>query len=351
MVSQVLFHNKLMLVSSAGSVTMIEVMIANEAEQAIEDFNFLTFSGEEVIRFFTSPNPFRSILILITLVIVAYWLSRFLAKFIVTVAQKVATRSDNESNILKAVRLRQVETYLGVTVALVRVVFVIIVAYVAWRILSPEGSKELGGSGAAAIGASAIFIVVAGQTVGTLLRDMTAGSIMIAERWFKVGDYIKIEPFWDVTGVVERLTLRSTKIRSLSGEVIWVHNQKIDAVHVTPQGTRTIAVDVLVNNKELGEKLVKDTMAKLPTGTMLIAEKLKIVESVKWADELWMITVQGKTIPGREWLIENYFIKALENENRRVLKKDRPMVGDPIVRHADPDTERRFRRAVRLQNK
>lgn len=319
------------------------------SEEVIEDIDFLTFSGEEIIRFFASPNPFRSILILVALIIIAYWLSRFLAKFIIIFAQHIAVRSDNEPNALKVVRLRQVETYLGVTVAIVRVAFVVIVAYIAWRILSPEGSKQIGGSGAAAIGASAVFIVIAGQTLGPLLRDLTAGGIIIAERWFTVGDYVKIEPFWDVTGVVERLTLRSTKIRSLSGEVIWIHNQKIDAVHVTPQGTRTIAVDVLVNDKEVGEKMVKATIARLPTGTMLIAEKLKVVESVKWADDLWMITVQGKTIPGREWLIENYFVKALSTQNSKILKKNRPMVGDPIVRYADPVTERRFRRAVRLQ--
>ena len=65
---------------------------------------------------------------------------------------------------------------LGVTVAAVRVVVVAIVAYLVWRLLSPEGSEAISNSGAAAIGASAIFIVIAGQTVGPLLRDITAGN-------------------------------------------------------------------------------------------------------------------------------------------------------------------------------
>jgi hypothetical protein len=289
------------------------------------------------------------LLILIASLVISYWLSRFVAQFIIFIAQRVAVRSDNESDITKSIRLRQVETYLGVTVAVVRVVIVAVVAYVAWRVLSPVESKAVGGSGAAAIGASAVFIVVAGQTIGPLLRDITAGATIIIEQWFTVGDYIKVEPFWNVTGVVERLTLRSTKLRSLSGEVIFIHNQKIDAVHVTPNGVRTLAVDVLVNDKELGEKLVKNTIAKLPTGPMMIAERLRIVETAKWSEELWMLTVQGKTVPGREWLIENYFVAELHNENSRVLKKNRALVSDPIVRYADPVTERRFRRAVRVQ--
>jgi hypothetical protein len=310
---------------------------------------FFIRAGDELTSFFTQANPYRSLLILIASLAISYWLSKFIARFIIVIAQKVAVRSDNESDAAKALRLRQVETYLGVIVAAIRVVVVAVVAYVCWRILSPYESSQFGGSGAAAIGASAVFIVIAGQTLGPILRDVTSGATMIIEQWFTVGDYIKVEPFWNVTGVVERLTLRSTKIRSLSGEVIWIHNQKIDAVHVTPNGVRTIAVDVLVNNKEEGEELIKRTISKLPTGHMTVAGKLKVVDTLKYTDELWMVTVQGKTVPGREWLIENYFVTQLQKENGRMQKKNRVLEGDPIVRYADPDTERKFRRAVRVQ--
>ncbi|MGB3946332.1 MAG: mechanosensitive ion channel domain-containing protein [Candidatus Saccharimonadales bacterium] len=306
-------------------------------------------AGTELADFFTQANPYRSLLILAISLAVSYWMSRFVAEFIIHIAKKVSARSDNESDAAKALRLRQVETYLGVIVAMVRVVIVAIVAYLTWRILSPVESARLGGSGAAAIGASAVFIVIAGQTLGPILRDITSGATMIAERWFTVGDYIKVEPFINVTGVVERLTLRSTKLRSLSGEIVWIHNQKIDAVHVTPNGVRTLAVDVLVGDKERGEELIRRTISKLPTGHMTVAGKLKVVDSIKYTDELWMLTVQGKTVPGREWLIENYFVNQLQKENLRLLKKNRVLEGDPIVRFADPETERRFRRAVRIQ--
>ncbi len=322
--------------------------ISIQWKQLMTSDQFLERAGDELIGFLTQANPYRSLLILLTSLVISYWLSRFVAKFIILIAQKVAVRSDNESDAIKAVRLRQVETYLGVAVAVVRVVIVAVVAYICWRVLSPVESSRIGGSGAAAIGASAVFIVVAGQTLGPILRDVTAGATIIIERWFTVGDYIKVEPFWNVTGVVERLTLRSTKIRSLSGEIIWIHNQKIDAVHVTPNGVRTLAVDVLVNDKDSGNALIKRAISKLPTGYMTLAGKLKVVDSVKYTDELWMLTVQGKTVPGREWLIENYFVDQLQKENARLSKKNRVLEGDPIVRYADPEAERRFRRAIRV---
>lgn len=313
------------------------------------DNDFMTRASAEIGDFFVQANPYRSLLILIAVVMTTYWLSKYVARFIIVIAQRVAVRSDNESDALKAVHLRQIETYLGAIVAIVRVAIVAVAAYIIWRVLSPEGSAAIANSGAAAIGASAVFIVIAGQTVGPLLRDITAGSTIIAERWFTVGDYIKVEPFLDVAGVVERLTLRSTKLRSLSGEVVWIHNQKIDAVQVTPNGVRTMSVDVLVSNKERGQELIKGAIAKLPTGPMTLASKLKIVSSSQWADDLWMMTVQGKTIPGREWLIERYFVSTLEKDNSKNSKKDRPLAAEPIVRYADPDAERKFRRAVRVQ--
>mgnify|MGYP001940800528 CR=1 FL=1 len=183
----------------------------------------------DVSEFFLEPNAYRSVLILMACIIVAYILSKFLADLIIKIAQKVSVRSDIESNEERFIKLRQVETYLSVSIAIVRAIIVAVVAYVAWILISPSAS-----SGAAAIGASAFFIVFAGQTLGMILRDVTAGAIMIIEQWFNVGDFIKVEPFIDVSGVVERLTLRSTKLRSISGEVIWIHNQQIQAAHVTP---------------------------------------------------------------------------------------------------------------------
>lgn len=310
--------------------------------------SFIQTINQAFTEFWSQPNAYRSFLILIASIVLTYWISKYVANAIVYLAQKVSVRSDMESNAVKAVRLRQVETYLGVIVAVVRVVIVAIAAYIVWRTLSPEGSEQLGGSGAAAIGASAVFIVIAGQTVGTILRDITAGATMIIEQWFNVGDYIKVEPFWDVKGVVERLTLRSTRIRSLSGEVVIIHNQNIHAVHVTPNGVRTMAVEIFVNDQTKGEKFVKRAIKTLPTGPTMLATPLRITDSAQWSDDIWRITVEGQTAPGRDWLIETYFINSLNRIDEAKPPEKRIMVDPPIPHWADDVVERRFTRAVRV---
>lgn len=303
---------------------------------------------DEIGKFVTQPNEYRAVLILIFSIIFAYWLSRFLAKGIIFLAQKVSVRSDAETREDRFILYRQVETYLSVAVAAIRVIVVAVVAYVAWRILTPEGSANLGGSGAAAIGASAIFIVVAGATVGLLLRDITAGATMIIEKWFTIGDFIKVEPFLDMQGVVERMTLRSTKLRSLSGEVIWIHNQQIQAVHVTPRGVRTIAVDIFVTTVEAGEKAIQQVASAMPTGATMLARPLKMTKPEQWGEGVWRITVIGETTPGREWLMEQYFVNAIKKIDDDAKKADKLLALEPIARYADPVADKRFKRAVRV---
>ena len=104
---------------------------------------------QETQEFFSKPNAYRSILILIGSLLAAYILSRILTSGIVKLAHVVASHSDNETDEERQVRLRQVETYLSVTIAAVRAAIVATVGVIIWIVISPGAT-----SGAAAIGAS-----------------------------------------------------------------------------------------------------------------------------------------------------------------------------------------------------
>lgn len=297
----------------------------------------------ELTSFFTEPNALRSVFILLLTMAVAYWFSKLIALGILRLAQFVAVSSDTTDDIERQIRLRRVETFLSVAIAMVRALVVGIVAFFTWKLLSPSASVST-----AAIGASAFFVVLAGGTVGMVLRDITAGAAMIIEQWFHVGDYIRVEPFMDVTGVVERMTLRSTKLRSLNGEIIWIHNQHIQAVKVTPRGLRTIAVDIFANNERVGRNLIEKAIETVPVGTMKVVKKPKIARAEQMDEKLYWFTVVGQMPPGREWLMENYFIDSLQELDAR-RRGPKTFVRPPIARHADDEAEKSFKRAVRMK--
>lgn len=314
---------------------------------------FNTTFFDNVIRDFTeliaTPNALRSLLILAISIVGAYWISNFVAKGMIKITQIVANLGDNSSDDSKTLKYRQIETYLSVASAAIRAFVVVIVAYLAWRAMSPVAGNNANANSVAAIGAGTVFIVIAGQTIGIILRDLTAGTVMIAERWFTVGDFIKVEPFMELSGVVEQFTLRSTRLRALNGEIIYVHNQHMTGVHVTPRGVLTTAVDVFVRDIEKGEQAVKQVISAIPKGKMMLAKPLKITSKEKWGNEMWRITVTGQTAPGREWLINDYLIEMIKNIDEGKKKPDRLLVYPPFARFADDAADKRFNRAVRVK--
>jgi hypothetical protein len=289
-------------------------------------------------------TSFRSLWIIVVVFVSAYIITRLVAAIIITIAKKIAVRSDTTSDEDRQIQLRRVETYLSVTIAFLRALIFAIAAYVALKLLMPER-----GTLVTTIGAGTFFVVFANATIAPLLRDITSGVTMIVERWFSVGDFIRVEPFPEVSGVVERVTLRSTKLRNINGEVIYLHNQYIQGVKITPRGIRTIAVDIFVKDRKAGLTLVGDIAKTLPTSATMLASPLVVSGEEELAKDLWRITIMGQTAPGREWLIENFVTDALKDADDGQKKKI--IVYGPLVRFADKTAEKRFKRAVRINRK
>lgn len=293
---------------------------------------------------FSKVTSFRALWIIALVFISAYIVTRLVAAAIIMVAKSIAVRSDTTSDEERQIQLRRAETYLSVTIAFLRALIFAIAAYVALKLLLPER-----GALVTTIGAGTFFVVFANATIAPLLRDITAGVTMIVERWFSVGDFIRVEPFPEVSGVVERVTLRSTKLRNINGEVIYLHNQYIQGIKITPRGIRTIAVDIFVRDRKAGLALVSDIAKTLPTSPTMLASPLVVSSEEELSKDLWRITMMGQTAPGREWLIEDFVTNALKDADDH--KKNKIIVYGPMVRFADKTAEKRFKRAVRVSRK
>ena len=81
------------------------------------------------------------------------------------------------------------------------------------------------GSNGALAGAS-LIVVLLGFALQRFLIDILTGFFMQFEGWFSIGDSITIEPY-GLAGIVEEISLRSTKLRALSGELLYVHNSQL----------------------------------------------------------------------------------------------------------------------------
>lgn len=279
----------------------------------------------------------RLFLALIAALIIAYIINKALNFLVNRFASFIAERNEDDTQAEKMIHTRRAETLLSVAAAVTRVLILGFCLYFMWRLANPTTAPV------AIIGAGTFFIVLGAATIGPLLRDLTSGILMIAEKWYNVGDHVTIDPFWELSGVVEKVNLRSTKLRSLNGEVIWVHNQHIQGVRVTPKGVRTMSVDTFVSDLERGRKLIGRVINTMPTGPTMIATPLIIKEEEQHGG-VWRITAVGQTAPGREWLIEDFAVNALVEADEK--SKNKILVHRPIVRYTDALAEKRFKHSM-----
>jgi moderate conductance mechanosensitive channel len=191
-----------------------------------------------------------------------------------------------------------------------------------------------------ALAGASFALVVAGFAVQRVLIDMIAGMSMFFERWFSVGDTIKI-PTLELQGVVEDVSLRSTKLRTLNGEVIQIHNSQIPAVQVMPRGVKELTAEFFVRDRGQGEALVQRVSGLLPEGPTTFVRRPALDVAEDLSEGIVRIKVRAAVPPGREWLVE-----GLLSELLREQAEDKLILHGPIVLSDDEGANRSFARAA-----
>lgn len=104
--------------------------------------------------------------------------------------------------------------------------------------------SALGVSLAALIASAGVVGVALGFGAQNLVRDVLAGWFILVEDRYGVGDIIDAGP--PVTGTVERITLRSTRLRDINGTVWHIANGEMVRVGNKSQSWSRAVVDVVV---------------------------------------------------------------------------------------------------------
>ena len=195
------------------------------------------------------------------------------------------------------------------------------------------------GSGSTVLGVS-LLIAIIGFAAQSVLRDVIAGTMVVAERWFDVGDAITIEP-WGMRGVVEAITLRSVKLRGLGGETMRIHNQHMYGVRVARNGIRPLTIEFYVTDAVKGRELITRVSELLPSGPMHLLSSSLEVEEEQQLGSLTRLAASGAVPPGREWLLETFAMDLL-----RELDTDHVIAHGPVAYLSDTVAAQRFARSV-----
>jgi moderate conductance mechanosensitive channel len=191
----------------------------------------------------------------------------------------------------------------------------------------------------AALAGASFLLILVGFAVQRVLTDIIAGFAMFSERWFAVGDTIAV-PGLELQGVVEDVSLRRTKLRTLDGESIHIHNSQIPAVKVLPRGVKELGIELFVADRERGEELIGSVAALLPEGPTTFVRRPWVDAIDELSPSLVRVALRATTAPGREWLAESFFADLLKEKAEPGL-----IVHGPIVLAVDETASRSFARA------
>jgi small-conductance mechanosensitive channel len=220
----------------------------------------------------------------------------------------------------KIVNLKRRETLVSIIRAAI-----IYVAFGAAIILS-IGQLIGGVDRLTAIAGASFLIVVAGFATQRILADIIAGLTMFVERWFSVGDTVAVHAGVELQGVVDDVSLRQTRLRSVTGEVIHIHNSQIQAARVLPRGVKELAIELFVSGRDEGDQLVREVSSILPVGPTTFVRRPWVEQVDELSDSLTRIRIRTTVAPGREWLVEGFYSDLLKEQAGEALIVHGPVV-------------------------
>lgn len=246
----------------------------------------------------------------VLIIVLALLLSRLGTRFAQRSIRSLATRSPLRESSPRSEQ--RATTLAGVAVSLIRIVVWTIAGLLLLGVLGVNLGPFLAGA--------SIVGVAVGFGAQSLVKDFFSGFFILVEDQYAVGDTVTIS---DVTGTVEEIDLRVTRIRASDGTVWFVPNGEIRKVGNSAKDYGRSIVDVLIPNK-----------ADLAAATAAIAEEsAALAEEPAWAGDV----LEAPEVLGVETL-------GTDNVTLRISTKTTPARRTPFARELRARITRRLQR-------
>lgn len=213
---------------------------------------------------------------------------------------------------LRTIDAKRVKTVLSVMKSFVTIIIIFTWFLSALRIFGVNTSAIITTAG---IGGIAISF-----GAKSLVEDIISGIFLMLEDSFVIGDDITVA---GKTGIVERISLRTTTIRDYNGELHVVPNGEIRVVTNRNKNIQRALINVPIAYDADAKKAVDIlTEALKPVNDdHAVIEDVSVWGITDFASSGIVITCAAKTIPGEQWRVERVMRSvALEELSRNGIK-------------------------------
>lgn len=171
---------------------------------------------------------------------------------------------------------------------------------------------EMGINTASIIATAGIGGLAIGFGAQNLVKDIITGFFIIFEDQYSVGDFIKIE---EISGTVEEIGLRITKLRGFKGDINIIPNGEISTVTNYSRGNSAAIVDMSIayeSDIDKAIRVMEKACSDYADGNPDIVEEPQVVGIVSMSDFGIILRVVGRTLPMRHWGVERDLRKAIK---------------------------------------
>jgi moderate conductance mechanosensitive channel len=223
-------------------------------------------------------------------------------------------------------RIKRRDTAITLMRTALRYVILIVVALLAVSIFLEDPIP-------AATGAT-VLAAILGFGAQSLLRDVIAGLSIVFEGQYAVGDFIEVSPPQGVTGIVEEVGLRMTKVRSLSGEVSYIPNGAIQGITNYISGRQRFNVEVQLSDAGAAENVLKS----LDEAKELYLNPPRLAERSGTDDGRVRLRIVAGVLPSMAWLVEEHMVERI-----KAAAGEESLAAEPLVYKIDQTNLRRVR--------
>lgn len=266
---------------------------------------FFTDLSDNAVHVFNLAGSWLDQHLLNILIILAgaYLLRKFGTKLIIKLLHKTIRRDLYPTELDRKKRLQTLDSLTGAGMR----VF-------AWLIASFMIISELGIDTTPLLASASVFGLAIGIGAQSLVKDFVSGVFIISENQYRVGDAVEIG---DVDGVVEAITIRTTIIRDLDGDLHHVPNGSITVTTNKTMDFGSINEDVVVARdtdlkalehiiNHVGERLVNE-----PSLKGFIVEAPYFSQIKGYDKDGIVVKILGKTTAGDSWKVRSELYRHL----------------------------------------
>lgn len=258
---------------------------------------------ETILSFIVSLNI--DILLIILVVVLAYFFSLMSRRVVTRVIRRTIRPQDFKS---KRDEQQREDTLISILTTAAHVTIWTAAVLTVLSMIGVNIGPLLAGAGIAG--------VALGFGAQTMVKDFLAGLFILGENQYRVGDVLQVNQ--TVSGVVEKISLRMTKLRDLDGNVHYIPNGEITIATNMTMEYAQVVVDVGVSYDSdidkveavidtVGESIYEDEAWR---GIVLEAPYMLRVDS--FDDSAITVRIVGKTAPIRQWEVKSEILRRLK---------------------------------------